>query len=608
MKRNLLTRVLFTLSFLFSASGFIFADNNTSTTVVSEDTKFYVGVTGYNGTETATVSATVYDGFGFTVELPAVGSDEVGADKATINVIMQNVASLNVEGIREHSTTINTGVTGITAKLSEYLSSTYNFEGATSPVTVIDIDHTEKTFIYNIAGITSDNKIVGTPETSADASAAWNIITSHVTSTTKADGDSYYVVKKGTYIQLGNERLTFDSDAELLDGSWTISELVDEVEGAASLATVDGLTGADTYKPIIFLPAGTSLAIGGSVATLENDATITIDLSNLYDDENELTGYLTEIKENVDKGAKAAIFYFMNLFDDIVSFMDVANNVPIEVRFAEKEVETSPVRYKTSVDDTEWTYMFPNDEGYYEIEDGAYTAFEVLEDVPNVNVKYTRTFAYDVWAAWLVPFELKVNGSEDYNLYQIQSVEYDTDTDIDAWEIGIYKQTSGTIKANLPYVVKPSAVGTYTITAEGVTLKRTTEDGDVKNVVPISSAYIFTFIGTYNRLYVTDDFKDWFALGAKSGNLSRQTDPSTGNYINPFRWYLEVTNNPDNPYAEEDASGIKRIFFADKSEATDIKQLSGEETTGVIYDLSGRRVNNPTKGIYIMDGKKMYIK
>ena len=572
-----------------------FAEDDTT------QSKFYIGVTGYNGTETATVSATVYDGFGFTVQVPAAGSDEVGADKATIDVIMQNVASLNVEGIRKYSTTINTGVSGITAKLSEYLANTYKFAGVTSPVTVIDVDNSKTEFTYDVAAI-SGNKIVGTPSSSDAARAAWNVITSHVTSSTNSSDDSHFVVKEGAYIQLGDERLTFNSDAELLKGSWTVSDLINDVEGAASLST-GVVSGADTYKPVIFLPAGTSLAIGGSVATLDKDATITIDLSVLYRSDD-LTGYLTDIKTNVDKGAKAAIFYFMQIFDQIVGMIDTADNVPIEVRFAEQEVETSPVRYKTSVDDTEWTYMFPNDEGYYEIEDGAYTSFEVLEDVANVNVKYTRTYAAGVWAAWLVPFNITVDGSENYNLYQIQSVEYDTDTDLDAWEIGIYKQTSGTLKANLPYVVKTSDAGTYTITAEGVTLKRTTEDGDIKKVVPISSAYIFTFIGTYNRLYVSEDFKDWFALGATSGNLSKQTDSSTGNYINPFRWYLEVTDNPDNPYAAE----VKRVIFTEKSDATDIKQLSGDETTGVIYDLSGRRVNNPTKGIYIMGGKKMYIK
>ena len=33
-----------------------------------------------------------------------------------------------------------------------------------------------------------------------------------------------------------------------------------------------------------------------------------------------------------------------------------------------------------------------------------------------------------------------------------------------------------------------------------------------------------------------------------------------------------------------------------------------EDDAPVIYDLSGRRVENPTKGIYIVDGQKVLVK
>ena len=43
---------------------------------------------------------------------------------------------------------------------------------------------------------------------------------------------------------------------------------------------------------------------------------------------------------------------------------------------------------------------------------------------------------------------------------------------------------------------------------------------------------------------------------------------------------------------------------------TAIEELEGEdeEVNGEIYDLAGRKVENPTKGIYIVDGKKVFIK
>jgi hypothetical protein len=47
----------------------------------------------------------------------------------------------------------------------------------------------------------------------------------------------------------------------------------------------------------------------------------------------------------------------------------------------------------------------------------------------------------------------------------------------------------------------------------------------------------------------------------------------------------------------------------DDGETTDIDELKGESgEVKTIYDLQGRVVENPTSGIYIIDGKKVIIK
>ena len=50
--------------------------------------------------------------------------------------------------------------------------------------------------------------------------------------------------------------------------------------------------------------------------------------------------------------------------------------------------------------------------------------------------------------------------------------------------------------------------------------------------------------------------------------------------------------------------------FLGFDEATDLNELSGqkEDVTGVYYDLHGRRIEHPTNGIYIVNGKKRVIK
>ncbi len=61
-----------------------------------------------------------------------------------------------------------------------------------------------------------------------------------------------------------------------------------------------------------------------------------------------------------------------------------------------------------------------------------------------------------------------------------------------------------------------------------------------------------------------------------------------------------------------DASGAKSLnIFFDDEEATGIATLENGELnirTGKAYDLSGREVKNPTKGLYIIDGKKVFLK
>ena len=48
---------------------------------------------------------------------------------------------------------------------------------------------------------------------------------------------------------------------------------------------------------------------------------------------------------------------------------------------------------------------------------------------------------------------------------------------------------------------------------------------------------------------------------------------------------------------------------SDGSDATAIESVENEQQgEAVYYDLSGRRVQNPEKGIYIVNGRKVFIK
>lgn len=61
-----------------------------------------------------------------------------------------------------------------------------------------------------------------------------------------------------------------------------------------------------------------------------------------------------------------------------------------------------------------------------------------------------------------------------------------------------------------------------------------------------------------------------------------------------------------------DVSGVKALTFTlNGGEATGILNIADDElqmTTGTIYDLSGRAVKNPSRGLYIINGKKVFVK
>jgi hypothetical protein len=57
-------------------------------------------------------------------------------------------------------------------------------------------------------------------------------------------------------------------------------------------------------------------------------------------------------------------------------------------------------------------------------------------------------------------------------------------------------------------------------------------------------------------------------------------------------------------YFGEDLSGYN-LILTDTGLDTSIDGITIGTGTGTIYDLSGRRVNNPVKGVYIMNGQKV---
>ena len=55
-------------------------------------------------------------------------------------------------------------------------------------------------------------------------------------------------------------------------------------------------------------------------------------------------------------------------------------------------------------------------------------------------------------------------------------------------------------------------------------------------------------------------------------------------------------------------TGQNEIYLLDVDEVASISPITGDATFTPYYDLQGRPVTNPTRGIYIKDGRKVILK
>lgn len=152
------------------------------------------------------------------------------------------------------------------------------------------------------------------------------------------------------------------------------------------------------------------------------------------------------------------------------------------------------------------------------------------------------------------------------------------------------------LMANYPYIIKTSKDLT-----EFIVTSRIEPDEDnayteyAEGRGPSRNVY-GTFYGTLkaggkvpaNCLFLNGgDF--WYSTGQSN--------------IKAFRGYFEFVDVLAS--LENAASNAKMVF---RGETTDIKGVTVETANDDMYDLQGRRIVNPDKGIYIKNGKKVVIK
>lgn len=220
----------------------------------------------------AAVTATAYSDYSAVLSITGAnenGEHLVNNASATVSAKMTNVASLGVDGTREHNITVNTGLAGEQVKLETWLSNVFAFKGATVKGTIDG-----KPYAYKLSNFDKKTNTITATTAYADTQAAWQALTANISTKTQETDDSYIVIANGSSLKVGNELLCFEEsyrDDLKLDNFNNMSALNETIRKAVTLKT--DAKGSDV---VAVLKAGTTLAVGQSIAVLDKDVTVTV--------------------------------------------------------------------------------------------------------------------------------------------------------------------------------------------------------------------------------------------------------------------------------------------------------------------------------------------
>ena len=221
------------------------------------------------------------------------------------------------------------------------------------------------------------------------------------------------------------------------------------------------------------------------------------------------------------------------------------------------------------------------------------------------SISYTRTLTNNKYTTFCMPYDVNLSDYTDYfsNVYvpvEMAFVESDGKLKV------MFKSVSltETIRAGQPFIALASKSGTVAIkNGSKITIKTLDEPQPINLEVYNYGGILFArntdvdvqITGTYS--VVTDlDNANNFTFYTNGQIISATT-------VSPYRFY--ITKND-----ERSSAKITDILLSfDGEEATGIDEIINEQKDDdKFYNLNGQEVVQPTKGLYIVNGKKVVIK
>lgn len=234
------------------------------------------------------------------------------------------------------------------------------------------------------------------------------------------------------------------------------------------------------------------------------------------------------------------------------------------------------------------------------------------------KLTFTKTFSASAagnWNAFYVPMSVNVeeySGDLDFAEIYAFCATVDTNGDgvVDANDdnfLFVRPVKTGSIKPNVPYLIRPREAKTYVINSADNVLYKATE-GKVEFGTTIEK---YTVTGLNNSFTVTAGDNNFYV--SATGKLNYRTTGSTT--VKANRWIMHRESQEYGGGNNNDIAGAKeyRIITMgeDMDEATAIKAINASNANNSgVYTLDGRKVNDVKSlpnGIYIKDGNKIFI-
>jgi hypothetical protein len=225
-----------------------------------------------------------------------------------------------------------------------------------------------------------------------------------------------------------------------------------------------------------------------------------------------------------------------------------------------------------------------------------------------VNVKVKRTIKANEWSTLCLPFDMteeqvKTAFGNDVQLAEFVSYEATKEGNNVTGITITFEDTdlSEGFYGNWPYIIKTSNdITEFTLTARDIDPDEAVAEYDNGKTGGKRKVY-GSFIGTYqantvvpdNSLFISSN-KYWYSTGLTK--------------MKAFRAYFTLDD-----VLTDIESANARVLMSVDGNVTGIKDATRPNIDVIItqnkgYDLLGRKVENPSKGLYIMNNKKVMVK